>query len=371
MFRKFSGFAIVASLLLAVIATPFMGSTARGIAQGDAPISCAPTPGSVAASPAADAATPAEPVAPAEDDLLKVTMGYVPASVFAPVFVAKEKGYFAAAGLDVTLEPLPGGSDMVALTASGDFDLGIGGVGPAFWNAMALGMPLTVIAPGHQEGSPVATPLMVSVKNCESGAITKVSDLKGKKVSVNARGATEFWLATALATGRLTLDDIDLQTLPFPDAIAALESGAVDAAMIGEPLATKAEADGIAVRLAPDFPVQGVQPTMIFANNDWLAENPEAASGLIGAYLQAATDLTDNFNDPANLAIIEQYTKVPAALVAASVKPVYAIDGQINVESLQQLQAFFRERGLLEYDTDIDPATIIDTQYVDAAVTQP
>src|SRR5690606_38007517 len=121
---------------------------------------------------------------------------------------------------------------------------------------------------GHEEGSPVATPLMISKEACESGDITSAADLKGKKVPVNARGATEYWLDQALRTAGLTINDIDLQTLAFPDAVAALQSGAIDAAMVGEPLATSAEQQGIAVRLLSDFPVQGIQPTLIFANND-------------------------------------------------------------------------------------------------------
>jgi len=334
-----------------------------------APLSCTPLAVSAEVPLAATPAT--ESAAAPTGELKKVKMGYVPVSIFAPVFVAKEKGYFAGQGLDVSLEPFPGGSDPVVLTASGQLDLGIGGAGPAFWNAIAQGLPIKVIAPGHAEGSPVATPLMISKEACESGATTSVADLKGKKVSVNARGATEYWLSQALATGGLTLDDIDLQTLAFPDAVAALASGAVDAAMVGEPLATKAEQDGIAVRLLSDFPVQNIQPTVVFANENFLKENPDAATGLVTAYLKASRDLTgEGYNAPENLAIVEQYTKVPAALVAASVKPVYAVNGEINLDGLATMQDFFRQRGLLEYDQDLDPAQIVDTQYVDAALAE-
>jgi NitT/TauT family transport system substrate-binding protein len=352
--------ALFVSSFMALVAAPKVSAQAT-------PVSCAPLelPAGTPAPTTSESATPA----PATGELTQVTMGYVPVSIFAPVFVAKEKGYFAEQGLDVSLEPLPGGSDMVVLTASGDFDAGIGGAGPAFWNAMEQGLPLTVIAPGHAEGDPVATPLMISKEACESGAITSVADLEGKKVSVNARGATEYWLAQALSTGGLTMDDIDLQTLAFPDAVAALASGAVDAAMIGEPLATKAEQDGIAVRLASSFPVQDIQPTLIYANDDWIANNPEAAQGLVTAYLKACRDLTGaGFKDPANLAIIEQYTQVPAALVADAVQPIYAVDGEIDVEGLNKLQSFFRELDELEYDTDLDPNSFIDTQFVDAAL---
>ncbi|HET8522595.1 MAG TPA: ABC transporter substrate-binding protein [Thermomicrobiales bacterium] len=359
------------SLLIALLAIPVLSISAVPVAAQPATpakLSCEPAPPPATSSPAAET-TPAPPATESSGKLKKITMGYVPVSIFAPVFVAKEKGYYAEQGLDVSLEPLPGGSDMVVLTSTGKFDVGIGGAGPAFWNAMAQHLPLTVIAPGHMEGNPVATPLMISKKACESGEITSVADLKGKRVAVNAHGATEFWLAKALGTAGLTLNDIDLKFLAFPDAVAALQSGALDASMVGEPLATQAEQSGIAVRLLTDFPVQGIQPTLIYGNNDFLKKNPDAATGLVTAYLKACRDLTGpGFKDPANLAIIEQYTKVPASLIADAVQPVYAVDGTINIDGLNQLQQFFRERDQLEYDTNLDPASFIDTQYVDAAL---
>ena len=102
-----------------------------------------------------------------------ITVGYVPVSIYAPVFVALDKGYFAEDGLDVTLEPFAGGPEPITLTATGELDFAAIGAGPAFWNAISSGLPISVIAPGHAEGSPVATPLMISKENCESGAITE------------------------------------------------------------------------------------------------------------------------------------------------------------------------------------------------------
>ncbi len=156
--------------------------------------------------------------------------------------------------------------------------------------------------------------------------------------------------------------------MSFPDAVVALEAGALDASIVGEPLATQAERDGLAIRLLPDFPVQDIQPTMIFGNEQWMADNPEAAAGVVAGYLRASRDLTENFNDPLHLAIIEKYTGVPPQLIAESVKPVYSTDGAVNFESLSQLQTFFGERGLLDYDEDIDPTTVVDGSYVEAAL---
>ncbi len=347
-----------------VLSTP---RSTRAFGQ-DSSLSCAPLSPPSDATPTVGATPAAEPAA-VPDDATEITVGYVPVAIYAPVYVALDKGYFAEAGLDVTLEPFAGGPEPITLTASGELDFAAIGAGPAFWNVISSGLPIVVIAPGHAEGSPVATPLMISKERCEAGDITSVTDLAGKKISVNARGATEYWLGQALATAGLTLDDIDLQVLPFPDAVAALAAGAIDAAMVGEPLATQAEQEGLAVRLLADFPVQNIQPTAIIGNTDFMADNPQAAQGFVTAYLRACRDLTGaGFKDAANLAIIEAYTGVPAALIGQAVQPVYQTDGTIDPASFSTLQTFFRERDQLEYDDDIDPATFIDTSYIDAAL---
>lgn len=360
----------LASVLAVVVllVLPIMLASALLVAaQGSTPVSvdCSPAP-RVPRDPPPPADAP-EPVAAAE--LTAISVGVVPVSIFAPVFVALEKGYYAEQGLDVTLEPLPGGADLIALTASNQFQLSAAGAGPAFWNALALGLPITVIAPGHQESTPVATPLMISRASCESGAIAGVADLRGKRISVNARGATEYWLNAALSTGDLTISDVIVETIPFADAVLALEAGAIDAAMIGEPLATRAIQDGIAVPLADDFPIANVLPTVVIANSNFANENPELVTGFVIAYLKASRDLTGTgWADPANLAIIELYTQVPAELAAAAVAPVYLLNGEIDPAALDRLQSFFRARGQLEYPDDIDPATVVDGAFVEAAL---
>lgn len=354
-------------VLLSFAAVP--GIVTPATAQSSA-LNCSPLV-SASTTPSATSATPiALPELPGVNvpaGATKVVVGYMPLSIYAPIYVAYEKGYYAKEGLDVELQSFTNGTDMTVLTATNKLNIGLTGVGPAFWNAASQDLPLKIIAPGHSEGSPVASPLMISKKACEDGSIKSVADLKGKKVSVNAPGATELWLGKALETGGLTIADVNLQYLTFPDAVTALDSGALDAAIVGEPVATKAEQDGLAVRLLSDFPVQGIWPTMVFGNENWLKSNPDAAVGFVRAYLKAAHDLNTNFNDPMNLAIINKYTNVSPELIAESIKPVYSTDGAIDLKSLDQLQSFFSGRGLLDYDKPIDPASLVDSQYVNRA----
>ncbi|MGH7330068.1 MAG: ABC transporter substrate-binding protein, partial [Polyangiaceae bacterium] len=53
----------------------------------------------------------------------KLTVGYVHSTLFAPVFIAAERGYFKEAGFDANLTPIVAGQDAMALAATGRLDL--------------------------------------------------------------------------------------------------------------------------------------------------------------------------------------------------------------------------------------------------------
>ncbi len=323
--------------------------------------------GTPASSPAASPATielVAIPPVTVPEDALDVSIGFLPVLIYAPIYVALEKGYYADRGLNVNPTPMNSGTDLAVLVSTNDLQVALSGVGPAFWNGIATELPLNIIAPGHEEGNPVATPLMVGADS----EITSVDQLAGKKVAVNAPGATEYWLDAALQTGGLSIEDIELQYLTFPDAVTALSAGVLDAAMIGEPLATKAVQDGTARILSNDFDVVGMQVTALFSNNSWVDENSQAAADFVAAYLQACRDLVDEPNDPLNLTIINKYTTVPVELIAAAVRPVYQPNGDVNLENLVTLQEFFAARDLMTLDEPIDPATVVRQDVIDAAV---
>lgn len=296
-------------------------------------------------------------------DALEMKIGFLPIMIYAPIYVALEKGYYAQRGLNVQPQPLNSGTDLAVMVSTNDLQVALSGVGPAFWNAVESGLPLNLIAPGHEEGNPVSTPLMTAADNP-----IEIADLAGKKVAVNAPGATEYWLNAALETGGIGIKDVDLQYLGFPDAVAALTSGALDAAMIGEPLATQGVQDGTLRILTDSFNVKNIQVTALYSNNDWVDQNPEAAASFVAGYVEACRDLNNEPNDPLNLTIINKYTNVPLDLIAASVKPIYQPNAEFKVFSLEALQAFFQVRGL--QDTMVDPTTVIRQDVIDAAIAE-
>ena len=88
---------VAMALLLAAISLGIAPATAQ-----TSPLPCAPL---VSGTPAA---TPAAPVALPEvavpDGATKIAVGYMPLSIYAPIYVAYAKGYYAGQGLDVELQ---------------------------------------------------------------------------------------------------------------------------------------------------------------------------------------------------------------------------------------------------------------------------
>ena len=110
---------------------------------------------------------------------------------------------------------------MMPLLAAGDLDIGAGQPGTELFNAINQGWDIKVVGPvslqleGHG-----TTPILVRKDLYDSGQITKPADLAGASIAINVeRGITEFIIASVLSLGGLTLEDVNLVTLPFPDSI--------------------------------------------------------------------------------------------------------------------------------------------------------
>lgn len=352
---------LVALLLTLVLFTACTAPTAN-------PSTGAPAP--AVEAPAAEAtALPAEEPDESTSDLPLVRVGHVPVTIYAPLFIAVDKGYFEEEGMRVELLPVEGGTENVVQVSAGNFDVAGGGIGAGMLNAVARGIEFEIVAPLHTERPPLTSPLVVSKARYDSGEITEVADLAGMTVSTNSKGAaTEYWLWRALQQGGLDFPDVEVLGVGFRDVPPALENGSLDAAILGEPLATLAEDQGLITRLTEDF-IEGFTSTVIYYNKEWSAANPELAAGFVKAYLRGARDLNgDAWYDPENLAIIEKYTGVPADVVARANRSYHDPNGNVPLEDLMELQRFFGDQGQLSYTDPIDMSQFINSSYVEAAL---
>lgn len=329
----------------------------------------AAVPTTTEATPTGESTTEEKPEAEANADLPLVRVGHVPVTIYAPLFIAAEKGYFEEEGMRVELLPVEGGSENVVQVAAGNFDVAGGGIGAGMLNAVARGIEFEIVAPLHTERPPLTSPLVVSKARFDSGEITTVADLAGKKVSTNATGAaTEYWLWRALQQGGLDFPDVEVLGVGFREVAPALENGSLDAGILGEPLATLAEDQGLITRLSQDF-IDGFTSTVIFYNKEWATANPELAKGFVKAFIRGARDLNgDAWYDPENLAIIEKYTGVPADVVARANRSFHDPNGAVPLADLMELQSFFASQGQLSFTDPIDMSAFINPTYAEAAV---
>ncbi len=119
-----------------------------------------------------------------------------------PIIIAKEKGFFAEAGLEVNIVAPADPSDPPKMVAAGKADLAVS-YQPQLHMQVAEGMPLVRV------GTLVGTPLncLLTLKN---GSVQKIADLKGKKVGFSVAGVDEAVLKKMLNHNGLKMSDVTL-----------------------------------------------------------------------------------------------------------------------------------------------------------------
>ena len=138
----------------------------------------------------------------------------------APLVVAKQRGMFKAAGLEVEMIPPADPSAPPRLVASGQADIAIS-YQPQLHVQVSEGLPLTRI------GTIVETPLN-SLIVLKDGPIKSISDLKGKKIGFSVGGFEDALLKAMLGKHGVSIDEVELINVNFALS-PSLFSGNVDA----------------------------------------------------------------------------------------------------------------------------------------------
>jgi len=154
---------------------------------------------------------------------IKVRLDWTPWGNHAALHLAQQKGWYKAAGLDVTLEDGNGSVTTVQIVgSSGAFDLGHAALA-SMMIARDKGLPVKAVAVFLREND---IGLLVPA---ESG-ITSPAQLKGKKVAYTAGSLEAPFIDTFLAAGGLKRSDLELVNVDAASKVTTYAVGRTDAA---------------------------------------------------------------------------------------------------------------------------------------------
>src|SRR5690606_11901916 len=167
-----------------------------------------------------------------------------------------------------------------------------GGLNAGLINAIDRDLPLRIVA---DKGTlrPGSGYQAFLVRTDVAAKAKEFKDLNSLKVATSGglRTIDANVLRAAVERGGLTLDDIEVVDLRFPDMVTALAKGAVDAALMIEPFATTAIGQGSAVRWKnADEVAPNLQIAAVYYGPKIMSEQPEAAKRFMVAYVRAIRD---------------------------------------------------------------------------------
>ncbi|MEO8136524.1 MAG: ABC transporter substrate-binding protein [Betaproteobacteria bacterium] len=148
---------------------------------------------------------------------VNLQLGWLPGNNQIGEVVAKQLGYFAQEGLDVTIQPGGPNIDGVAIVASGKYDMGQVSSSPSLMLAASQDLPVKCFAAGLQQHP-------YTFFSLKKKPVNTPKDMVGKKVGIQATGV--ILLRALLAKNSIPEKDVEIVTIGAD--MAPLLTGQVD-----------------------------------------------------------------------------------------------------------------------------------------------
>jgi len=247
-------------------------------------------------------------------------LGFIKLTDMAALAVAKEKGFFAEEGLNVTLEPQANWKVLLDGVSGGQLDGAHMLAGHPLASAAGIGSKVKIITPLSLDMNGKAVTIsnrvydMVAPTLPKDGSPVSAAALKPVVAKFKAEGKPfkmgmvfpvsthnyilRYWLAagglnpgyylpgdTAGTTGA----EVQLSVTPPPQMPATLEAGTIEGYSVGEPWNQASVAKKIGHPIVVDPDIAGFTGDKVFGlTEDFAAKNPNTTKALLRALLRAA-----------------------------------------------------------------------------------
>lgn len=289
-------------------------------------------------------------------------------------YIADALGYFEDYNIEVEFATFANSDEMLPALASGQIDVA-GGISTAsFFNSIAQGIDVKIIADkGHNV--PGKSYFTFVIDKDHEGVIQDYADLEGKRIAVSTEnGVDDYIFQLMLNHAGLTRDDVEFVLISdFANMLAAMEANSIDAALNIEPLITRGQAEGIHVKFldVTDFAPEA-QIAMVLSSPEFVTDKRDTALRFMAAYLKALRDYNDVFvkntgDQEAIITIMTEYTALKDRELWKQVN-VTGLDpnGRMYVEDIASQYEWYLERGALIGEIDLENA--VDVSLVEEAL---
>jgi NitT/TauT family transport system substrate-binding protein len=200
----------------------------------------------------------------------------------------------------------------------------------------AQGVPIKVVYLGHRNGSAVVVR--------KDGPIHNFGQLRGKTIAIPSRFSDErLLLFRAMQAYGMPPDSVKMVEMAPPDVSGALEAGAIDAFVMGEPFPSQAEMGGYGrILFYADKYWPNYMSCILIAREDLIEKRPEAVQVLVDGIARSGLWLDTSRPhrvDAADFVGRYYYHQKPELLRWALTKPM----SRIRYNALEPQKADFDE----------------------------
>jgi NitT/TauT family transport system substrate-binding protein len=227
-------------------------------------------------------------------------------------FVAQEKGIFAEAGLDVTINPGSGTVDVLKLVAGGRAHFGIGDLTGTMITVAKEKLPVTTVAAIHQR-------TVAAIIGLEGGGIAGPADLAGKRIGDPAGSTVGLMFPLYARAAGIDPGSVEFVPSAPPALPQLLVSGQVDGIgqfVVGRPLIEAAANGRSAVVLPYGDLLPDLYGNMLVTSRELADRDPELVRRFSGALLEALRYSIENPEEAGR--ILRKYHPTQNAEVAAA-----------------------------------------------------